>query len=150
MKTLFKISLLLAVIVILYSCTDIKDFGNNIDKITVMPPISRDDSLSFVDLPPIDFGSIKLMRVDTIFVIIKDLSKDYAITIYDIKLMNNFEFKLYPEHGYPVVIPPLMDNSDNRLVAIFNTSIITTGFYQDTILFNGSQKYKFVIQGNVY
>ncbi len=150
MKKSLNILLILGTILIFYSCRDISDFGNNLNKITIAPAVSKEDSLSFIDSTVIHFGSIRWQRVVTQYVVLNNLSADYAVNIYDIKLSNNIPFSLAPEKGFPVVIPPLGNNSDNRLVAIFKSPSVTPGFYQDTVYLNGSNKYQLLIQGTAY
>lgn len=137
------------IIVMLNSCSDIMDLGDNINKIPILPAVSKEDSLAFLDLKTIDFGDVISQREDTIKVLLNNRSDYYQIIIYNIKLKNNFAFSISPENGFPIVIPPKQNNSDNRIFAVFKTQLITPGFYQDTVYLNGSQQTLLFIKGNV-
>jgi len=149
MKIFTKILMIVAILVIIVSCNDIADLGNNTVKIPILTKISKEDSLNFLDLSTIDFGDVKWQRQDTMKVVLNNLSDYYPVIIYNINLKNNFEFNINPEHGFPIVIPPRQNNSDNRIIAVFKTQLITPGFYQDTVFLNGSQQKWCLIKGNV-
>jgi hypothetical protein len=151
MKNIITILMFISTLVLFYSCGDVADFGNNANKITSPPPsVSKDDSLSFLDLKDIDCGNIHWHRVLYKNISINNLSGEYTVSIYEIKLNNKFGFELYPEHGFPIVILPGQSNADNLIIAKWDTDVITPGSYQDTIFLNGSQKYMLLIRGNVY
>ncbi|TAL67569.1 MAG: hypothetical protein EPN82_14035 [Bacteroidetes bacterium] len=150
MKTLHKILFIVLLLAIFISCKDIVEVGNNTSKITILPIISREDSLGFLEQSEIDFGDVHWHRVPNKKIILNNNSNGYPVIIYSLRIKNNLGFRIYPEKGYPVVIPPKQNNTENPLICEWNTNVINVGTFVDYVIINGSDRFQFLIKGNVY
>ncbi|MGA2296574.1 MAG: hypothetical protein ABSG15_03400 [FCB group bacterium] len=151
MKIIAPTLALTAIFILICSCNDISDLPGNINiSSNQTSSLTKDDSIGFLDLPTIDFGNIHLHRVAYLYVTFKNTSDNYTIKIYNVKIKNNYGFELYPELGFPVIIPPNQSNESNRFIAKWDTNVIKVGSFQDTIFLNNSEKYPVNILGTVY
>ncbi|TAL69600.1 MAG: hypothetical protein EPN82_06065 [Bacteroidetes bacterium] len=146
----FKNILFIAILIIfIVSCTDINEIGNNTIRTPILPSISKEDSLSFLEFKVINFGDIRINHVIDQYYFIYNNSDNYTVLIYNLKLKNNFGFSIYPEKGYPILLSPKHDNLDNKIIVRWNTYNASIGFYRDTIFVNNSNKFMIFIEGNV-
>jgi hypothetical protein len=137
------------VLVMLSSCNDISNLGDNSGKVIIGTTLSAKDTLGFLLMDPINFDTLAKGRIKYKSIVFTNISDTITVIIYSVQFKNNLGFTLVPQSGFPVVILPKHDNSDNFFTAEFNTNLVEPGYYKDTIYFNGLTKFKTTIEAFV-
>ena len=149
MKLIKRLLFIAISYIFISSCNDISNLGNMKVRIPIIPAMSLDDSLKFIEFHSINMGAIRQNHVIYNYAVFDNKSDYFTIFIYELKSKNKFGFEIYPEKGYPVIFSPLQKNSDNKFVCKWNSDSIPDGYYRDTFYVNNSREAVILIEGIV-
>ncbi len=140
MKSFKVLSVVLVIMGVFTSCTDIIDCEANYDKDYLFKMLSPADSLKALDIRELDFGSIKMMGASTKNVRIINNSDTLDVFVYSLAQANKTGIFTYSfPDGFPVVVKPGEDTEvSGKIAAKFNAGTYNTGYYYDTLFINGS------------
>jgi hypothetical protein len=151
MKIISNIFLLLLLIEMLISCTDIINTEPNYIKELIEKKLTPDDSLSFLVFEGVDFGKVKVRTVSTLLINIGNSSVKDIINVYNIKSVDTkglYQYE-YPK-GIPFNIAPGESFDDAiKIKAKFIADAFVTGFYYDTLIINNNPKYYIPVKAKV-
>ena len=145
---------ILSVIIILiisleFSCSNIIDSPNNHIKQRIELNLTRDDSLSTVQLDQLDLGTITKPRERYYNMTLTNTSEYDTIYIYDIKTDVNTGISIIPLTSYPLILLPVKSVVNPQFIVYLQTYNISAGNYTYKIFLNESADKFFTLKVDV-
>ncbi len=138
-----KIILIVAMSSIIISCSDIMTTEPKYDKELIFKNMTSGDSLTLLDIPEIDLGSIKVRGIYSEYIKIINNSDKYTITIFNVENTNKsglFTYN-YPK-GLPFSLAPLEDTEMTRKIEVkFIADSFVPNMYYDTLIINFNKEF---------
>jgi hypothetical protein len=146
-----KYILIILISLMAISCEDVVNLEDNIDKDLVMKILSPSDSLAELSWQPLDIDRLKMMATHNEDISIRNYGSD-TITIYSIENKNDTGLFAYTfPDGLPIEIKPGDDIKNSGKIHLkFIASVLNTGNYYDTLIFNENEAYTLPISFYVY
>lgn len=142
--------LVIFVLTLCYSCTDIINTGNNVYKEPAPTVPQFTDSLSYLAFSTQDLGDIKKGRIKNAHISMGNQSDNMTINIYSLRFINNAGFELNSLNGYPIAIAPGSTNAASPVIITFNTNNYPEGSYEDYIIINDNPNYKIKVIAKIH
>jgi hypothetical protein len=151
MKNIRIIMLTAIALMMLISCTDIVNTDKNLDKRLITKKYSAIDTLTFLEISPIDFGSVKMRSVSSQFLKISNRSDSFTIKIYSIEPRDPKGIYSYTfPNGLPFEIAPGEDIEITEKVKVkFIADAFNTGYYYDTLDINNNKDFFITLKAMV-
>jgi hypothetical protein len=134
-----------------YSCKDVIDLETNVHKELILKKLSAKDTLNFLDIYDIDFGSVKMRTVNNVYASIINKSAKDTITVFSLNQSNTsglFTYT-YPD-GLPFKILPGENTEITQKINVkFIADAFNAGFYYDTLIINNEKDFSIKIKVKV-
>ena len=146
-----NILILLFAFFALNSCKDVIGLDSNLEKDLLKKKLSPSDSLNFLTIHDLDFGSLKIGTANHDFVSIVNNSSKDTILIYKLDSTDKsglFSYN-FPQ-GFPFKVNPGEDiNLTNKIEVHFIADDFKLNYHYDTLVINNNKNFVIKIKAKV-